>query len=494
MSISLRKIGGNALSILTSDVMSRATSFVIYAMVARKLGAFEFGQMSLALSLFYVFQIFAVSGVKTLLIREVAKDRSQTRKYLVNGCLIAVVMSFASLVALFGFVHAARYTGGTKKVILLLSLGLLPSAITSICEGIFQAWERMQYIACVNVPSNLTKIAGAYLLLSWNRGLHTVILLLLGAFFSVASVELWLVLTRFQIAPAPGHEERGADIDLRVALRTLRSASTFLGIDGACAIAGNLNIILLSKLSGEKDVGLFSAATQLMVPLLLVYQSIAQSIFPVMCRKIEPGLRTLRRISEQAIEVLLMLAVPTVAGVFFFGQWALSILYKNHAFVEAVPALRIVAWILVPQVFTSVLGQVLVATHHEKITLKIAMVGGVLNLVVGWPLIRWYGLVGAASILVVTSVVGCILHYVPVARLLSGISVLKIIWKPMVAAGCMAAYMALAITRVDILTGFSATLVYLAVLVVLAVWASGGVRQFKEKYLMLLPNKAAREN
>lgn len=66
MSISLQGIGANALAILTSDVMNRATSFVVYAMVARRLGAFAFGQMSLALSLFYVFQIFAVSGVKTL--------------------------------------------------------------------------------------------------------------------------------------------------------------------------------------------------------------------------------------------------------------------------------------------------------------------------------------------------------------------------------------------------------------------------------------------
>jgi O-antigen/teichoic acid export membrane protein len=169
-------------------------------------------------------------------------------------------------------------------------------------------------------------------------------------------------------------------------------------------------------------------------------------------------------------------------------------LYKNHSFVEAGPALRVVAWILVPQVFSSVLGQVLVATHHEKITLKIAMVNGVLNLVVGWPLIRRYGLVGAASILVVTSVVGCILHYIPVTQLLSRISVLKIIWKPLVAAGCMGAYMALAITSVDILAGFSATLVYLAVLLVLAVWSSGGVRQFREKYLLTLPHKPASEN
>ena len=93
----------------------------------------------------------------------------------------------------------------------------------------------MQYIAYVNVPANLPKMAGAYLLLFWNRGLSTVILLLLGAFFSVASVELWLVIRRFDIKPQPA--QRGG-IDLRFALRTLRSASTFLGIDGTCAIAG----------------------------------------------------------------------------------------------------------------------------------------------------------------------------------------------------------------------------------------------------------------
>lgn len=220
-----------------------------------------------------------------------------------------------------------------------------------------------------------------------------------------------------------------------------------MGIDGTCAIAENLNIILLSKLATEKEVGLYSAATQMMVPLLLVYQSISQSIFPVMCRQIEPGLRTLRRISEQAMEVLLMLAVPTIAGIFFVGQWALSVVYKNPTFVEAVPALHILSWMLVSQVFSSILGQVLVATHREKLTLKIAMASAIVNLGVGWPLILRFGLRGAALRQLAAAALGSTMHYIPVARQLSGISLLKIIWKPIVAAGCMTVYLSLAITR-----------------------------------------------
>src|SRR6266566_1678308 len=113
MSTSLRNIGANALSILTSDVMNRATSFVVYAMVARKLGAFEFGQMSLALSLFYVFQVSAVAGLKILIVRDVAKDQSRTRLYFKNGCAIVAASSFASVVLLSLFIRLMHYSPAT---------------------------------------------------------------------------------------------------------------------------------------------------------------------------------------------------------------------------------------------------------------------------------------------------------------------------------------------------------------------------------------------
>ncbi|NJL54242.1 oligosaccharide flippase family protein [bacterium] len=52
----------NMTSLIASDVINRVTSFVIYALVGRFLGAFAFGQISLALSLFYTFQVFASQG------------------------------------------------------------------------------------------------------------------------------------------------------------------------------------------------------------------------------------------------------------------------------------------------------------------------------------------------------------------------------------------------------------------------------------------------
>jgi len=477
MSISLRKIGSNALSLLTSDVMNRATSFALYALVGRRLGAHEFGQLSLALTLFYIFQVFAAAGMKTLTIRQVTKDRTQTKLYLINGCVIVTFTSIVSLSALLVFVRLMGYPAGTTMVILLLAMGLLPFAISVICEGIFQAWEQMRYIAAVNVPVNLAKIGGAYFLLSTHHGLYAVVVTLLISFISIALVEIGIILSRFPLQPA--------SFDFHFSLATIRSTFTFLGIDGTIALMSSLNVIFLSKMASEIQVGLYCAAAQVMVPVLLVYQSIAQSVFPLMCRKVEPGFQGLKRIAEQLIEMLLILALPAVAGLYFLGDRVLGLFYKNPTFLQAYPALRIMAWVMISQVFTSVLGQVLVASHREKVTLRIVATDTLVNLIIGWPLIHFFGLRGAAVSLLMTRIVDCCQHFIPVWRLFSGIPVVRIIWKPLAAGLCMTAYLVLPSTQAGILRGVSATAIYGFALLVLAIWAAGGLRQLKHKFLFV---------
>lgn len=478
MSISLRQISANAFSILTSDVMNRTTVFVLYALVARNLGAREFGQLSLALALFYTFQVFAIGGLKTLMIRQIAKDRSKTSAYFTNGCLLVAVSSTTSILALWGFVRLMNYPRALSAPTLLLGLGLLPYTLSAICEGIFQAWEQMRYIAYVNVPMNLAKIAAAFLFLRKGEGLYSVVLILLFSFTSVAVIELAVVLLRFPVY--------SGSIDFNFLLKTARAAVTFLGIDGTLAIMSSLNLLFLSKLATETDVGLYNAGTQVLVPLLLVYQSLAQSVFPVMCRKVEPGLQTLKKIAEHAVELVLVLALPAAAGLFFLGGWVLSVLYKNPTFVEAFPALKLMACVLIFQGLTSVLGQVLVAVHRESITLRIVIVDSAFNLAVGWPLVAYFGLRGAALALLLTRVVDCIQHYIPVSRLFSGISLVRMIWKPVLAVACMVGYLAILQSHYVFLTGLSAALVYAFAFLALAIAACGGYRQFRDKYRPLL--------
>ena len=85
--------------------------------------------------------------------------------------------------------------------------------------------------------------------------------------------------------------------------------------------------------------------------------------------------------------------------------------------------------------------------------------------------------------LVLNKLASAIQHYIPVARLVSGIPLGKMIWRPLLASLCMVAYLAFPMDQTAMVRGLSAALIYCAALLVILVWFSGGPRRFKEKFL-----------
>ncbi len=472
----LQRIAGNAASMLASDVINRATTFALYALVARSLGAYEFGQLSLALTLFYTFQILAVAGLKTLVTREVAKHRERTDEMLVNGTVVVLATAAASIAALAVFVRVMRYTPDTSEVVLLLSLGLLPYALTAIYEAVFQGWERMRLIAIANIPVNIIKIGLSVAVLVLGSGLNLIVLLLVGSYTVIVVIEWWLTL-KFISVPK-------LRLSWDVMTWMARSTVTFLGIDGIIAITGSLNVILLSKLRNETEVGLFNAGTQLMVPVALIYQSIVLSVFPVMCRRYEPTLQGIKRIGERVIELMLGVALPTAVGLFLLSTTAISLLYGS-GLERAAVGLQIMVWGLILSAMTSILGQVLVASLREKVTLRIVVIDLIVSVVAGVILIRQFGYLGAAATALITRGVDLFLHYRPVANLFPPRQILLSIWKPATATGVMALAYAAFLPNGQIVSAAAAGLIYIFVFAALMIADTGSVTSLKVRYRYL---------
>lgn len=463
----------NAGALLTSDALNRATTFVIYLLVARYLGVFEVGQLSLALTLFYVFQVLAVAGLKTLITREVAKDLTKTDQYLVNGSAVMVASSLVALSAMLLFVWVMGYSKETAAIIMLLSLALLPFSLAAVHEAIFQAWERMHYIAYANVPVNVTKVALALLILSQGYGVFQLALLIVGAHAVVVVVEATLML-RYIIKPRRA-------LDPAFSLTMTRATLTFLGIDVVVAVWTSLPVVLLSKLASETEVGLYSAAAQLLVPVTLVLKSIVISLFPLMCKRFTGGFQDLKQISDYLTEGLLMIALPMTVGLFFLADAALLLLYGEREFLQAATTLRIIVWLLLFTALTSVLGQVLLAGLRERVNLRIVSVNALIGLALGLTLIGQFGLLGAALATLLTAAINFVQHYVAVSKLLSGIALARLAWRPALACACMAAYL-LSVQQGVFLSILCAGAVYTAALALLTVWSLGGPRQL-ERYL-----------
>ena len=472
---SLPGIAANVVSILSSDVMNRATTFVLYALVARHLGAHEFGQLALALTLFYTFQVLAAAGLKTLITREVAKDRALTARYLVNGSLVAFASSSLAVGALLLFVFLMDYAPDTAAVIVLLALGLLPYALSAVFDAIFQAWERMHYIAFASLPVNVARIGLAYLALQQGFGLYHLIVMLMASYAVVVGIEWWLV-RRVLDGPLPRPEPR-------FSTELVRSTTTFLGIDVLIAVSASLNVIVLSKLASETDVGLYSAAVQVLVPMGLLLQSVALGIFPLMCKQLDPGFVGMKRIAEQAIVLLMAVVLPVTVGAFMLADAALLLLYGNEDFLPAADLLRIAVWSLVPLALTTILGHVLMAAGRERLTLGLVAAHLVGNLVLGLLLIGQLGAVGAVVVVLLDRVIGLGGHYVLVSRLIGRVGLATLAWRPIVASAVMGAWLAVVRSEGLIVAAVTGGVVYASVLLILTVWALGGPRHVRARYL-----------
>jgi O-antigen/teichoic acid export membrane protein len=472
----LSKLVSNSLSLLTSDIVNRATIFVVYLSVARYLGASEFGKMSLALSLFNAFQVLAMVGLKALITREVAKDKSKTDRYLVNGSLVVTVTSLLSIIILLLFAKLMNYSRDTASVILLLSLGLIPFSLSTVCEAVFQAWERMHYIAIANVPVSVARIVLTLLLLMQGQNLHQLVLMLVISFAVVLVIE-WLLMIG-------GITKPHFRLDPRFSLAITRSSRAFFGIRGLIAIRSSLYIVLLSKLATETEVGHYNAAVQFTVPLILIYGSIGQSIFPAMCRHFESNLLALRRIAENTIELLLAIALPAAVGLFFLAGSALSLVY-GEGFELASGVLQIVAWSLILRAPTQVLGQVLWAGRREKISFRIVVINTLVRLISGWILISLYGLIGAAISGLGSAFINLILHHTTVSRQFFKVTLGRLAWKPIVATVFMGLYLSMINSQWILLVVLSAGALYVGVMFALEIWSAGGRRHLKTKYLSL---------
>ncbi len=472
-----RSILGNIMSMLTNDVVLRATTFVLYLLVGRYLGTYEFGQMSLALTLFYTAQEVAVAGLKTFITREVTTDLTTTNRYLINGSAVSLVASLVTLALMLAFVRLLDYSADTASVILLMAVSLLPYALSTVCEAIFQAWERMHFIAYTNIVVNVVKIGGALFLLTQGYGLYAIILLVLVCHAVVLVLEWGFILWRIT--------RPSLRLEPRFMAAIVRASVAFMGINALLAVRTSLNVVLLSKMASEVETGLYSAATQLTLPIFLILESVGLAIFPVMCQRFGDGVQALKGICEDSVGLLLMLALPAAVGLSLLATPILVLVYGETDFAQAAGALEVVSWVLIVRAFTHVLGRALWASKHESQSFKIILVNTSVWFVLGMVLISQFSLIGAALTLFLSEMVNFFLHYIPVSRILFQISLPKVLWKPLLASLGMGLYL-LAIGPQEVIPAIlSAGIVYLALLLALELWSAGGAHQLKTKYLNL---------
>jgi len=428
----LGRVARNSTAVSIALLMRRGVNFLLYVLIARYLGVFTFGQFSLVYNLFLIFEVPAMFGLANLTVREVAKNKSEYGRYLINGHFLVLLASLGSMGIWILAVHLLGYSAEVIRGTYLLGLALIPFSMKNITEAIFKAFERMQFIVYAFASANIVQLILVWLLLSRGYGLQWIFALVAGVQF------IWLLLDWFFIYryfPATSWK-----LDWGFCRQLARTATTFLGIGVFNIVFLRINVVILSKLSGNRAVGLYNAAFQLTFFFMLISRSLWEAVYPVLSRTFVNNRERFRQYTERSSEFLTSLSIP-LAILFVFLAEAILLVYKNE-FVAAAPVLRILGWLLVLMSFERIFGGVLLAGGQQKSNLVITMINTVVLLVISVLFIRAYGLVGAAWAILISHFISFLLHLLVVCRKVFPFNVLRVAWKPLVASAFMTALIA----------------------------------------------------
>lgn len=408
-------------------------SFVLGMRLGRVLGTDGLGIYTLATTYLQVFVLLPNFGFDTLAIRDLARDRENAGPYVASVVVAKLLLMIPAYAILFAIVAALGYPPETTKAILILSACLFFDPLAEIAAAVFQGFERMELLTMISGTSKVLFTTASVILLE--RGAGPVDVLLVQLVGSAAVVPVFAWMTRRLLPGSPF----GVDWGL---LKRLMHESMPLFLTNLVGLLYlRTDVLMLSKLRGESEVGLYGAAASVLRALSMLPGIFVTAIYPTLSRmfgKDGSGSADLERLCNIAFRWQLVLGIPIVAGISGLGSEIIDLVY-GEKFAESGPALTVLIWTLLFFFTNTLLGYMLYVANRQRDFLGVKVFTLIANVALNLALIPRLGIQGAAWATVLTTFVSFFFHERLVAKHIYRVRFLTITWKPQVGAALLLA-------------------------------------------------------
>lgn len=361
---------------------------VTFPYASRVLGASGIGSVTFATSIISYFSMVGMLGIPTYAIRACAKIRDDQQKLekTVQEIMLLnlLVMSFAILALVVAVLSVDRLNQ-EKLLYLVLGATLLFNVLG--VDWLYRALERYSYIT---IRSIAFKFIGLILLLLLVKTTDDYVLYAgISVFASVGSNLLNFINLRKIVSLKPQEK-----LDLRP---HIKPSLTFFLLSVSATIYLSVDTTLLGFMSGDVEVGYYSAAVKLKQILVGVVTSLGAVLLPRLSNYYEQGKHAeFKSLVQKAINFVFVISLPMM--VYFIIMAKESILFlSGEGFLPAVLSMQLIMPTILFIGLSNLMGfQLLVPTNREILVVYSTIVGAIVDLVLNLILIPSWGASGTA--------------------------------------------------------------------------------------------------
>lgn len=340
-----------------AKLLERATGFVVALLVAAHLGADGLGTYAAALAIYGLIAIISDAGASNYLVREISREPDRTAAYAVHvsimgfGIAVVCVLVGQLVVPLLG------YSDVLERSVGVILFSLLPRILNSVQEAVFVSHGRLGFQAVTRFVTSMGFVIAATVLLREGYGVPAILGALVVSEYVVAIVYFMLI-SRFIAKLRPA-------FDRAFASRIVREIRAFAASSALGALFARPEVVILSLIVSEREVGLYAAAMRLAELPGLLPEVVMTNVFPLLSKSFGVDEERYAAWQEASVRAMLAFSLP-IAACFIAGAGDILRLLFGEEFAAAAPVLRLLAVNLVTFALIGIFWRSLMARRRQN--------------------------------------------------------------------------------------------------------------------------------
>lgn len=383
---SLRRLTHGSLTLIISNLSGAALWFTLSLILGRGLGEVGFGRWTFCLSWASALTMLTQFGLNTLITREAARDKERANQFLIGALVTQLLFSLVLGSGLL-FAPDLGFDPESSAALRLTVLFFVAATVSSSFSALFRAFEWMLPILWLTTGGLLLQLLWSVYVLSSGGGVSELIKIAgeTQALQAILAAGLWW----FKLRPRAGPLQ----VEPRWVVAMLHQALPFAVAGLVGALQMRSSPLLLGYLRGAAEVGWFGAAARFSESAKLIPNGISGAVFPALAAS--GGLAAGENLFRMFNRALIVTALVAAIGL-SLCSWLLLELTYGPNFLPAAWPLIWLALGLIPNLINGGLELYLYANGDEAYVTWLGVMGAIVQVVVGLPLIFLFGASGAA--------------------------------------------------------------------------------------------------
>jgi O-antigen/teichoic acid export membrane protein len=421
----IQNLRKNTFWLLTAQGLTIFASLILNIVLARHLGPTYNGIYNYATSIIAIFGIFVDFGMSTVLIRDVARDLTLTKKYLDNLVFLKIIIGIIilSLIVITSFF--VKQYHDIELIMLFLGLYNIISGFNYLVRGIFRSHNQMIYEAYTIIfEKSLLLIFGFIALFYYSS------LLLYTVIFAITSLIGFILAIKII-------RQRFAKFSIHIDMAFWKYMLLEIWPYGISSIVVtiyfSIDQVILGSIKPIIQVGYYGIARSTTGVIISIIGILIGVLFPSFSALFKTDKKAFLELLNNAIKLMVILSFIFVLEMMFLSR-GLILLVFGHKYINSVLPLQFLS-ISTGLIFVNALiGNAFGAVDKQKILLKGLFLSMIINIALNFLLIPKFAASGAAAAAVFTELFIGVYAYILFKRDFN-IHILRYIIKPLIAAG-----------------------------------------------------------